>query len=137
MKKPNIYNSIILLAHDFTKKKFLVPIYPQWLCMECFQDTTIGSGRDTFYTEILCGKVVLWCFFTSEMSEKNPQFNFSRLKNVIFFKWDAKVTKLSHLLFHRIWKSNFLYPLLLLLLVGIWEYDYHTAKPCDNIFICP
>ena len=23
-----------------------------------------------FYTEILTGKVVLWCFFTSEMSEK-------------------------------------------------------------------
>ena len=30
-----------------------------------------------FYTEILTGKVVLWCFFSSETSQKNPQFNFS------------------------------------------------------------
>ena len=30
-----------------------------------------------FYSEILTGKVVLWCFSTSETSEKNPQFNFS------------------------------------------------------------
>ena len=29
-----------------------------------------------FYTEILTGKVVLWCFFMSEMSGKNPQNNF-------------------------------------------------------------
>ena len=30
-----------------------------------------------FYTENLTGKVVLWCFFSSETSRKNPQFNFS------------------------------------------------------------
>ena len=30
-----------------------------------------------FYTEILTRKVVLWCFFMSKTSEKNPQFNFS------------------------------------------------------------
>ena len=30
-----------------------------------------------FYTEIFTGKIVLWCFFSSEMSEQNPQFNFS------------------------------------------------------------
>ena len=30
-----------------------------------------------FYTVILTGKVVLWCFFTSKTSEKNPQFSFS------------------------------------------------------------
>ena len=30
-----------------------------------------------FYTEILSVKVVLWCFFSSETSGKNPLFNFS------------------------------------------------------------
>ena len=29
-----------------------------------------------FYTDILMRKVVLWCFFMSETSEKNPQLNF-------------------------------------------------------------
>ena len=38
----------------------------------------------------------------------NPQINFSRQNLSIecnFFKWDGKVTKISHLLFHRIWKK--------------------------------
>ena len=30
----------------------------------------------------MTGKVVLWCFFTSEMSGKNPQFNFSSSKDL-------------------------------------------------------
>ena len=39
---------------------------------------------------------------------KNPQFNFfsqnlSLERN--FFKWDGKVTKIKHLLFHRMWKN--------------------------------
>ena len=43
---------------------------------------------------------------------KNPQFNFlsqnlSLERN--FFKWDGKVTKIWHLLFHRIWKKLSLY----------------------------
>ena len=50
------------------------------------------------------------CFvvFFHEWNEwKNPQFNFlsqnlSLERN--FFKWDGKVTKIWHLLFHRIWK---------------------------------
>ena len=29
-----------------------------------------GRAVVIFYTEILTGKVVLWCFFTSETSEK-------------------------------------------------------------------
>ena len=51
-----------------------------------------------FYTEILTGKV--W---------KNPQFNFSSQDLSIernFFKWDGKITKKKHPLFHRIWKKN-------------------------------
>ena len=31
----------------------------------------------TFCTEIVTQKFVLWCFFRSKLSEKNPQFNFS------------------------------------------------------------
>ena len=55
------------------------------------------------------------CFvvFFHEWNEwKNPQFNFSSQDLSIernFFKWDGKVTKISHLLFHRIWKNNFPY----------------------------
>ena len=30
-----------------------------------------NCGLVIFYTEILTGKVVLWCFFTSETSEKS------------------------------------------------------------------
>ena len=40
---------------DFLKKKF-------W--------TTAQGEIVIFYTEILTGKVVLWCFFSSETSEK-------------------------------------------------------------------
>ena len=61
------------------------------------------------YTEILTGKFVLWSFF--EWNErKTPQFNFSSQNLSIehnFFKWDGKETKISHLLFHRIWKNIF------------------------------
>ena len=64
-----------------------------------------------FYTEILSVKVVLWCFFSSETSGKNPQSNFSSQNLSLernFFKWDGKETKILHLLFHRIWKKIFL-----------------------------
>ena len=46
-------------------------------------------------------------FFLEWNEWKNPQFNFSSQNLSIernFFKWDGKVTKISHLLFHRIWK---------------------------------
>ena len=60
--------------------------------------------------DILIGKVVLRCFF--EWNKwKNLLFNFSSQNISIecnFFKWDGKVTKISHLLFHRIWKNDFL-----------------------------
>ena len=42
---------------------------------------------------------------------KNPQFNFSSQNfslELNFFKWYGNVTKISRLLFHRIWKRNFL-----------------------------
>ena len=95
-----------------------------------------------FYTEILTGKVVLWCFFTSEW--KNPQFNFSSQdisieRNV--FKWDGKVTKISHLLFHRIWKNNIrtyvIYTLSLILLIVIkrkllWYKEYIYVRELVN-----
>ena len=62
-----------------------------------------------FYTEILTRKVViLWSFFI----EKNEKIHksTSRVKNLStewnFFKWDGKVSKIWHLLFHRIWKKK-------------------------------
>ena len=47
-----------------------------------------------FYTEILTRKVVLWYFSTSEMSEKNPQFNFlsqnlSKERNFFKMRWKS------------------------------------------------
>ena len=54
------------------------------------------------------------CFvvFFHEWNEwKNLQFNFSSQDLSIernFFKWDGKVTKILHLLFHRIWKNPLL-----------------------------
>ena len=47
-----------------------------------------------FYTEILTGKVVLWCFF-SETNEKNPQFNFS-----------SQDLSIERNFFQMRWKSN-------------------------------
>ena len=47
-------------------------------------------------------------FFLEWNEWKNPQFNFSSQNLSIernFFKWDGKETKISHLLFHRIWKN--------------------------------
>ena len=49
-------------------------------------------------------------FFLEWNEWKNPQFNFSSQNLSIernFFKWDGKETKISHLLFHRIWKKFF------------------------------
>ena len=51
-------------------------------------------------------------FFLEWNEWKNPQFNFSSQNLSIepnFFKWDGKETKISHLLFHRIWKKTLLY----------------------------
>ena len=51
-------------------------------------------------------------FFLEWNKWKNPQINFSRQNLSIehnLFKWDGKVTKISHLLFHRIWKKMFFY----------------------------
>ena len=61
-----------------------------------------GSKRDSTISYFLHWNFVLWCFFTSETSEKNPQFNFSSQDLSIehnFFKWAVKVTKILHLLF--------------------------------------
>ena len=40
--------------------------------LNCTEVNMIYSNKEIviFYTEILTGKVVLWCFFTSETSEK-------------------------------------------------------------------
>ena len=51
-------------------------------------------------------------FFREWNEWKNPQFNFSSQYLSIernFFKRDGNVTKISHLLFHRIWKIIFLF----------------------------
>ena len=49
----------------------------------------IAEGKEIviFYIEILTGKVVLWCFFTSETSEKIHKSTFEgkiSVQNVIF-----------------------------------------------------
>ena len=52
-------------------------------------------------------------FFLEWNEWKNPQFNFSSQILSIernFFKWDGKETKISHLLFNRIWKNYFEIP---------------------------
>ena len=60
-----------------------------------------------FYTHRKSCFVVF--FFSSKTTEKNPQFNFS-CQNLSLehnsFKWDGKVTKIWHLIFHRIWKKK-------------------------------
>ena len=67
-----------------------------------------GAVIVIFYTEILMRKVVLWYFFTSETSKKIHKSTF-QVKTISiecnFFKWDVKVTKIWHLIFHRTWKS--------------------------------
>ena len=50
-------------------------------------------------------------FFLQWNEWKNSQFNFSSQNLSIecnFFKWDGKVTKIKHLLFHRIWEKTIL-----------------------------
>ena len=52
-------------------------------------------------------------FFHGWNEWKNPQFNFSKTSQDLsiehnLFKWDGKVTKISHLLFHKIRKKKFL-----------------------------
>ena len=49
-------------------------------------------------------------FFHNWNEWKNPQLNFLSQNISLegnFFKWDGKVTKISHPLFHRIWKNIF------------------------------
>ena len=98
-----------------------------WIWLHCFFDSpSLLAEKWGLSYEI----VVLWglfiynstlkfeeksCFvvFFHEWNEwKNPQFNFSSQNLSIernFFKWDGKVTKIWHLLFHRIWKNYILH----------------------------
>ena len=39
-------------------------------CLDFFSTCEISEEIVIFYTEILTGKVELWCFFSSETSEK-------------------------------------------------------------------
>ena len=61
-----------------------------------------------FYTEILPGKVILWCFFSSERSEKihNSTFQVKILVQNIIHSNEMEKIKISHLLFHRIWSNK-------------------------------
>ena len=63
-------------------------------------------------------------FFLEWNEWKNPQFNFSCQNLSLernFFKWDGKVTKIWHLLFHRIWKK-------LLLSLKLVQFLCHFIK---------
>ena len=71
---------------------------------------------------------------------KNPQFNFLSQNLSIernFFKWDGKETKISHLLFHRIWKKLLtLWELFLLLYFdGYINLDLTTYYVIWNFFL--
>ena len=54
--------------------------YNEWVCMKTIANLVLVAsnclGIVIFYTEILTGKVVLWCFFMSEISEKIPNATF-------------------------------------------------------------
>ena len=76
------------------------------------------QSKFTYFYLWVCNSYFLYwnfdwksCFvlFFLEWNEwKNPQFNFSSQnlsKECNFFKWDGKETKISYLLFHRIWKN--------------------------------
>ena len=103
------FREILIISYWYFDGHFLIA----WLAIWIFQLVKIPSKQQfyifdlfftifrwkivIFYTEILMRKDVLWCFFTSKMSGKNPQFNFSRQNLSLernFFKWDGKVTKI-------------------------------------------
>ena len=69
-----------------------------------------SEGRNSYFLHWYFDWKSCFVVFFHEWNEwKNPQFNFSSQDLSIernFFKWDGKVTKISHLLFHRIWKKN-------------------------------
>ena len=45
-------------------------VCPKWFCLDQLLRVLMGEEIVIFYTEILTGKVELWCFFSSETSEK-------------------------------------------------------------------
>ena len=67
--------------------------------------------RNSFFLYWNFDKNCYFVVFFQELNEcKNLQFNFSSQNFSLernFFKWDGKVTKIWHLLFHRIWKNNY------------------------------
>ena len=80
---------------------------------ESFLEKHFYKGKNNYFLHWNFYKKSCFVVFFHEWNEwKNLQFNFSS-QNLIsiernFFKWDGKVTKILHLLFHRIWKNYFL-----------------------------
>ena len=82
-----------------------VPIMKSWKDFQSLQWTLLRNCYFLHWNFDWKSCVVV--FFHEWNEWKNPQFNFSSQDLSIernFFKWDGKVTKISHLLFHRIWK---------------------------------
>ena len=96
----------------------------------------LSRRRDLFYVKLV--EIAMRKVFHEWNEWKKPQFNFSSQNISLernFFKWDGKVTKIEHLLFHRIWKK--LFPVkasncqIRLCLIILWQIElsqsqYHT-----------
>ena len=75
------------------------------------------------------------CFVVFFHEWKNPQLNFSSQNLSIernFFKWDGKVTKIRHLLFHRIWKNYLLWSYVV---SRRWKIIYITVSTPHHHYI--
>ena len=87
------------------KHNCLLPV--NWTNLTC--QRSFFKEVISFFTETLTIKICI-AFFLNWNEWKNSQFNFSTQDLSIelnFFKWDGNVTKILHLLFHRIWKKTF------------------------------
>ena len=85
-----------------------------WIYSDDYRDL-VETREPNINFEIVIFYIEKSCFvvFFHEWNEcKNPQLNFLSQNLSIecnFFKWDGKVTKIKHLLLHRIWKKYFPY----------------------------
>ena len=89
-------------------------------------DVRLKPNRNTWLISTLkFWREKLFCGNFHEWNEgKNPQFNFSSENLSVqcnFFKWDGKVTKIWHQLFHRIWKKIFV----CLLILWLTQFQAH------------
>ena len=92
-------------------KKYQTPEIYHNISHALTSDLKIKTNKlfPVFFTEILTGKVVLWCFFSRSEKIHNSTFQVKiSVKNVIFSnEMDKKPRYSTYLIFHRIWKKYF------------------------------